>query len=88
MSKETLLPKVNERIECLCFNESVPNHDPDQVLKNFKLKKGDLGIVVEVKHIKNFFNNGNGYHQIFVKWDKYAERPFPLIAEQDAWRIL
>ncbi len=88
MSKEIVLPKVNERIECLFFNETVPNSEPDPQLKKFKLKKGDVGIVIEVRHIDNFFNNGKGYDQIFVKWDKYPERPFPLIAGQDAWRIL
>ena len=47
---------------------------------------GDTGIVLEVKHVKNLFNYGKGYHQIWVRWSNGQE--FGLIHEQDVYEVL
>ena len=72
--------KQGDIVKLLYLNESVPNTG------KYEIKKGDLGVVQSVNHVKNFFNNGKGYHQIWVKWNNNLT--FPLIHEQDAYELI
>lgn len=79
------LEKKGDRIVCTFFNASVNNSDPKT--KVLEPSKGDVGTVVDVKHIKNLANYGEGYWQIWIKWDSH-NKEFPLIWGYDGFEKL
>ncbi len=76
--------KEGDKVKLTFLCGTVINTDEHGVSKG--LKVGDMGVVHSVKHIKNFFNDGKGYHQIWIKWENGLR--FPLIQEQDGYEII
>lgn len=76
------IEKVGDRVVCTFFNNSVPNSNQES--QSLEPKQGDLGTIVKIKHIKNLANYGEGYWQIWIKWDSHGKE-FPLIWGMDGF---
>ena len=75
--------KKGDTVKLLYINNFVSNSSKHKV---DEVKEGDTGIVHSVKHIDNFFNNGKGYDQIWVKWSN--KLLFPLIHGMDGYEVI